>query len=242
VAQQVKKGRSLPTTPVIFASPSQAAHYLLEGRSLICLIRHGQTDWNLEKRLQGREDTPLNETGHAQAQKTAEYFALAKAKGMMAAAVCSSPLSRAKVTAGYIADKLGIPSVVCDELNERDYGALSGLTVEERRKAFPKGEQQGECIVESVPAAASRMLRAFDIILEISEGKTVIAVSHGGIINSVFSRLSSGEIGTGKTLTQNCSVSFIAAGIGYPIPLAYNMQEDGIVDYIAKMLQFGADI
>ncbi len=241
MSQQIRKGRSLPTTPVLFASPSQAAHYLLEGRSLICLIRHGQTDWNLEKRLQGREDIPLNETGLAQSAEVAEYFAQAKAKGFSVATVCSSPLSRAKDTAVCIADKIGVPHVVCPALNERDYGPLSGMTVEERRKAFPKGQDQN-LNVESVPAAAARMLRAFDEVLEISEGRTVAAVSHGGIINSVFSRLSFGDVGTGKTLTQNCSVSFIAAGIGHPLPLAYNMQDEGIVDYIAKMLHFGADI
>lgn len=241
MSQQIKKGRTLPTTPVIFASPSQAAHYLLEGRSLICLIRHGQTDWNLEKRLQGREDVPLNDTGRVQSAEVAEYFVKAKALGLCVGAVCSSPLSRAKDTAECIAEKLGLSAVVCSRLNERDYGNLSGLTVEERRKAFPKGGNPAEDI-ESVPDSASRMLRAFDDVLEISEGRTVVAVSHGGIINSVFSKLSFGDVGTGKTLTQNCSVSFIASGIGHPIPLAYNMQDDGIVDYIAKMLHFGADI
>lgn len=241
MSQQIKKGRSLPTTPVVFASPSQAAHTLLEGRSLICLIRHGQTDWNLQKRLQGREDVPLNETGRLQSAAVADFFAQAKAKGMSVGAVCSSPLSRAKDTADCIAERLGVKSVVCERLNERDYGNISGMTVEERRKAFPRGENP-QNNMESVPAAASRMLRAFDDILEISEGRTVVAVSHGGIINSVFSKLSFGEIGTGKTLTQNCSVSFIASGIGHPIPLAYNMQDDAIVDYIAKMLHFGADI
>ncbi len=241
MAHQVKKGRSLPMTPYLFTSPSQAAHYLLEGRSLICLIRHGQTDWNLEKRLQGREDTPLNDAGREQSRQVAEYFARAKEIGFSPAAVCASPLSRARDTAGFIAEALGLTATVCVNLNERDYGKLSGLTVEERRKLFPKGERDAGP-VESVPEAASRMYRAFDDILEISGGKTVIAVSHGGIINSVFSRLSRGDIGTGKTLTQNCSVSFIASGIGHPMPLAYNMQDDAIVDYIAKMIHFGADI
>ncbi len=241
MAHQVKKGRSLPTTPYIFASPSQAAHYLLEGRSLICLIRHGQTDWNLEKRLQGREDTPLNDTGRAQSMQAAAYFARAKAHGFSPAVICSSPLSRARDTAALIAAEIGISAEVCENLNERDYGKLSGLTVEERRKLFPKGERDAGT-VESVPQAASRMYRAFDDVLEASGGRSVLAVSHGGIINSVFSRLSQGDVGTGKTLTQNCSVSFIAAGIGHPIPLAYNMQDDAIVDYLVKMLHFGADI
>ena len=50
-----------------------------------------------------------------------------------------------------------------------------------------------------------------------------------------------GEIGTGKTLTVNCSASLIAAGIGSPIPLAYNIQENGIVSYLRKMAISGAD-
>ncbi len=241
MAQQIRRGRTLPTTPYLLASPSQAAHYLLEGRSLICLIRHGQTDWNLVKRLQGREDIPLNETGHQQSTRLAGYLARAKAKGLSAAAVCTSPLSRAYDTASCIARKINVETMVCSRLIERDYGRLSGLTVEERRKKFPRGEKQAGD-VESVPEAAARMLCAFDDMLELSGGQTVIGISHGGIINSVFSRLSFGEIGTGKTLTQNCSVSFIAAGIGVPIPLAYNMQDDGIVEYVARMVAYGADI
>ena len=65
---QFKHGRTLPTTPFIIVNPQLAAHYLLEGRVLVCLVRHGQTDWNLIKRLQGRENVPLNEAGHAQAK------------------------------------------------------------------------------------------------------------------------------------------------------------------------------
>ena len=64
---------------------------------------------------------------------------------------------------------------------------------------------------------------------------------HSGLINAVFSRLTSGEIGTGKTLTVNCSVSLVAAGIGSPVPLAYNLQEDGIYEYMVKMLRSGAE-
>lgn len=239
--QQIKKGRTLPAAPYLLATPSQAAHYLLEGRSLICLIRHGQTDWNLVKRLQGRENIPLNDTGRLQSEQLAEYFARAKAKGLSVGAVCTSPLSRAYDTAEYIAQRIDVKTIICDRLIERDYGKLSGLTVEERRKKFPRGEKQAGD-VESIPGSASRMLYAFDDMLEISGGHTVIGVSHGGIINAVFSRLSAGEIGTGKTLTQNCSVSFIAAGIGIPIPLAYNMQDDAIVDYVNRMIRYGADI
>ena len=119
-------------------------------------------------------------------------------------------------------------------------GKLSGLTIEERRHLFPGGERQAGN-VESVPMAAARMFRAFDDMLEVCPERVILGVTHGGIINAVFSRLTSGEIGTGKTLTVNCSASLVAAGIGSPIPLAYNIQEDGIVSYLRKMAVSGAD-
>jgi len=250
-----KRGHTLPIYPVYLVSPSRGAHLLLEGRRLICLVRHGQTDWNQIKRLQGRENVPLNETGIRQACHTAELFRRSVLYGIRFGKVCTSPLSRAVDTAGYIQAALDDPAVPCDaatpprpseelcvlpQLIERDYGSLSGLTLEERRHQYPGGERQvGD--VESVPAAAARMYSAFDDMLEAVPEHAIIGVTHGGILNAVFSRLTSGEIGTGKSLTVNCSVSLIAAGIGSPIPLAYNLQEQGILDYLRKMVSAGAD-
>lgn len=250
-----KRGHSLPIYPVYLMSPSRSAHLLLEGRRLICLVRHGQTDWNQIKRLQGRENIPLNETGIRQACHTAELFRRSVLYGVRFGTVCTSPLSRAMDTAGYIQAALDAPAVPCDtsitpkppealavlsQLIERDYGSLSGLTLEERRHQFPGGEKQvGD--VESVPAAAARMCKAFDDMMEAVPEHAIIGVTHGGILNAVFSRLTSGEIGTGKSLSVNCSVSLIAAGIGSPIPLAYNLQEQGILEYLRKMVSAGAD-
>ena len=235
-------GRILPMSPYIITSPSHAARYLLEGRTLVCLIRHGQTDWNQIKRLQGRENVPLNEAGHAQAAGLSRLIEGTKNNGVTFAAVCTSPLSRAADTAEYISSTLGIgkPHII-DNLIERDYGSLSGLTLDERKRLYPGGEKQAGN-VESVPMAASRMMKAIDDMLDISGRHTVIGVTHGGLINAAFSRLTSGEIGTGKTLTVNCSVSCIAAGIGEPIPLAYNLQNDNAALYITKLLLSGAEI
>lgn len=239
---QFKRGKSLPTTPYMLVHPSTAAHYLLEGRTLVCLVRHGQTDWNIIKRLQGRENVPLNEAGHAQAAGVSQLLEQVKRHGVSFGCVCTSPLSRAYDTANYITDSLGIASpAILDNLIERDYGSLSGLTLDERHRMFPGGERQAGN-VETVPQAASRMLRAVDDMLEISARRSVIGVTHGGLINAVFSRLTAGDIGTGKTLTVNCSLSCIAAGIGEPIPLAYNLQNESATIYLTKLLVHGADI
>jgi len=69
----------------------------------IFLIRHGQTEWNTLKKIQGREDIPLSPEGHLQAQRCGEVF-----KRRRLAAVMSSPLSRAVETAGYIAGAAGV--------------------------------------------------------------------------------------------------------------------------------------
>ncbi|MGN0989813.1 MAG: histidine phosphatase family protein [Eubacteriales bacterium] len=239
---QYKHGRILPTCPYILVHPALAAHYLLEGRTLICTVRHGQTDWNTVKRLQGRENIPLNDAGRAQAAAVSLLFKSIKESGASFAKVCASPLSRAHETAAGIASAIGLGApVTVENLIERDYGSLAGLTLEERRRKFPKGEKQAGN-VESVPAAASRMLKAIDEMLEISGRRSVVGVTHGGMINAVYSRLTSGEIGTGKTLTVNCSLSFIAAGIGEPVPLAYNLQGEGAASYITKLIHHGAEI
>ena len=239
---QYKHGRILPTCPYILVHPALAAHYLIEGRVLVCIVRHGQTDWNIVKRLQGREDLPLNESGRAQALVAAQLLESIHKAGASFGTVCSSPLSRASDTAEEIARALSLDGItLVDSLIERDYGSLAGLTLDERRKLFPRGEKQAGD-VESVPTAASRMLSAIDDMLDASHGKSVIGVTHGGMINAVYSRLTSGEIGTGKTLTVNCSLSFIAAGIGEPIPLAYNLQGDGALTYVSKLIHHGAEI
>jgi len=97
----------------------------------IILVRHGQTEWNRIERFRGRADVPLNGTGIAQAEATGRRLArLAKP-----AAVYSSPLSRAVVTAGKIARPHGLSVQATDGLIDIDYGKWQGLTprqVEER--------------------------------------------------------------------------------------------------------------
>lgn len=240
---QFRQGRVLPTTPFILASPQQAVHYLVEGRCLVCLVRHGQTDWNIVKRLQGRENVPLNADGHLQAAGLSRLIGGTKSKGVSFAEVFTSPLSRAVDTAEYISDALSLGTpVVLDSLIERDYGSLSGLTLAERKELFPGGEKQAGN-VETVPAAASRLLRAVDEMIDLTgRCSSVIGVTHGGLINACYSRLTRGEIGTGKTLTVNCSMSCLAAGIGEPIPLAYNLTDDYASNYLARIISGGADI
>lgn len=88
----------------------------------IWLLRHGQTDWNVEGRLQGRTDIPLNRVGMAGAHQAAVLMA-----GQQLAHIVSSPLQRALTTAQIVADTQGITAQADARLIERDFGRLEGM-------------------------------------------------------------------------------------------------------------------
>ena len=162
----------------------------------ICMIRHGETDWNSLGKLQGREDIELNDLGREQALETARYFE----KGEWDV-VISSPLKRALETARIIANRLSIPTVhVVDEMMERSYGSASGLLPEERRKRFPTGiipdQEEFEQLRERAMVGLNKIAGDFP-------GQKIIVVSHGGLTNSILYSLSCGEFGSFKTRLKN---------------------------------------
>jgi uncharacterized phosphatase len=168
----------------------------------ICLIRHGETDWNIAGRLQGREDVPLNKNGELQAMNCG--LALSKQTWK---AVITSPLLRAKQTADIIAGVLGIREVYKDfDLIERDYGKASGLTPEERAELFPDGKFEG---IENWEPLRDRICGAVIRNTEKFLPESIIIVSHGGAINSVLAELSGHEIGTGKTRLKNACINML---------------------------------
>jgi uncharacterized phosphatase len=90
----------------------------------LCLIRHGQTDWNKDGKLQGREDIELNDTGRSQARMCAEFL-----KNYSWDCIFSSPLKRAAQTAEIIQRQLTLSSINIEfDFIERDYGLASGLS------------------------------------------------------------------------------------------------------------------
>lgn len=172
------------------------------GMCTIALVRHGETDWNAERRLQGREDTPLNARGKEQARLTGLYL-----KDQAWDGVVTSPLRRAHDTARIIASHIGIDELcVLEHFVERDFGAASGMTHEERMARFPEGIAPG---MESREALWQRVNEGLTRVRQTFMGKRVVLVSHGGVINAVLSMLSGGEIGTGKTVLNNGGISLI---------------------------------
>src|SRR5580698_6897789 len=97
----------------------------------ILFIRHGETDWNRIKRIQGHIDIPLATTGLEQAQRLAHRLAGEASQGATLDAIYSSDLQRAQQTAQPIADALGLPLQLRESLRERLYGAFQGYDKDE---------------------------------------------------------------------------------------------------------------
>ncbi|MFT4283770.1 MAG: histidine phosphatase family protein [Protaetiibacter sp.] len=161
------------------------------------LVRHGETDWNAARRIQGRTDIPLNDAGRAQARQAAELLGRRRWD-----AVYASPLSRAHETAAIIADRLGVGGVTdVDALVERDYGAAEGMSFEQIEALYPEGVRApGQ---ETRAEVAARVVPALLALAERHPGERLVVVSHGGAIRSV---LQTAEPGTQHPRITNASV------------------------------------
>jgi uncharacterized phosphatase len=143
------------------------------------LVRHGETDWNAQRRIQGSTDIPLNETGRMQAETTGALLARRQWDGIYA-----SPLSRAVETANIIAGAIGLgrPHTI-SAIVERNYGEAEGLNWEQIEREFP-----GDTPVpgrETHAEVAERVLPALVSLAVSRPGESLIVVTHGGVIRSV---------------------------------------------------------
>jgi uncharacterized phosphatase len=149
---------------------------------VFAFIRHGQTDWNRDDRLQGSTDIPLNETGRAQAHEAAELL-----QGERFEVIVSSPLVRARETAQIIADDLNIelgPSYI--ELVERDYGALEGESSSEMVARHPDRDYPG---AETLASVVGRGIAGLRRIAADYGDRDVVIVCHGTIIRYTLAAL-----------------------------------------------------
>jgi probable phosphoglycerate mutase len=145
----------------------------------IALVRHGQTDWNRTRRIQGASDIPLNDVGRRQARDAAD----ALADGGWTA-VYTSPLSRAAETASIIAAGLGLPEPTpVPGLAERGYGLAEGLTGDEVRERFRGAPVPGR---ESVRSVLARALEELDGLAERHPDDGIVVVAHGGVIGALI--------------------------------------------------------
>lgn len=150
--------------------------------TVLYLVRHGETDWNREQRLQGTRDVPLNEAGVAQAHELADYFAALP----IACLVCS-PLARASETAAILADACACPLHVDARLREIDHGSSTGLTLPDISRRFPLLVEHAQLRPEAFDVSGGERLpdiyrRVSDVLADLlsqHEGESVLVVGHG---------------------------------------------------------------
>ena len=158
-------------------------------KTKLLLIRHGETAWNAEHRIQGQLDIPLSPLGVLQSARLAECLANEPIE-----AVYSSGQSRAWLTAAPLAARLGLKVLAEPRLRERSFGIFEGLTLDEIAERYPAefkkwrerdpawrpdGGESGQQLIDRVLSAVS------DIGAK-HPSQTVVLVSHGGVLDVVY--------------------------------------------------------
>ncbi|MBI4998493.1 MAG: histidine phosphatase family protein [Rhodocyclales bacterium] len=180
------------------------------------MVRHGETDWNVEKRIQGHIDIALNAAGQAQADATAAGLV-----GHVFHAAYSSDLDRAWQTAQAIGRRQGIEIRRAPGLRERHYGVLQGLTTAEIAVRYPKSYahylartpdhnfRSGESLVDF----AARIVAAIESLAAEHVGETVLLVSHGGVLDICYRRATGRDLAAPRDFAiPNAALNWFEVG------------------------------
>ena len=167
------------------------------------LLRHGQTDWNINFLLQGVTDIPMNQTGIEQVKLAAQAI---RAEDWDV--VLTSPLSRARQTAEIIASQHGYTEIIEQELLiERSFGEAEGLSHDQWRAKYsnldviPGGESRTQL--------ADRSMLLLETISKELVGKRVLAVSHGALIRALIAIASNNELPRDGERLGNASLNVV---------------------------------
>jgi len=167
----------------------------------ICLIRHGETEWNKVGRIQGTTDVPLNDRGISQARACGAHL-----KAQDWDVIVTSPLERARHTAAIINEKLNLPLIEMAEFQEKHFGKAEGLTAQERYGLYPDKNYPGQ---EKPEAFRSRLISGLTQLNEQFVDKRVLVVAHGGVIHTILEQLAFGEFDAATVRLQNGGMNHI---------------------------------
>jgi probable phosphoglycerate mutase len=154
-----------------------------------CIVRHGETDWNAEQRIQGQRDLPLNAEGIEQAHKLSHYFATRTLD-----AIYASDLIRAYDTALPIGQTQKLAVYPLPQLRERNYGRCEGMTRSEVAATYPEDaralhERRSDYVIpggESLNQHRARILDCVTGLARLHSGQTLLLVTHGGVLDQIY--------------------------------------------------------
>ncbi|WCM87654.1 histidine phosphatase family protein [Acidovorax sp. NCPPB 3576] len=168
----------------------------------IIAIRHGETAWNVDTRIQGHLDIPLNHTGLWQARRVGDALATEPV-----AAIYASDLQRAHATAKAVADATGAPLIAEPGLRERSFGQLQGRTFAEIETEMPeearRWRQRDPHFVpeggESLIVFRERILGVTHQLAQRHPGELVVLVAHGGVMDVLYRAATGQELQAPRT-------------------------------------------
>ena len=197
----------------MFASTAQPVNYLgpfLASETILGLFRHGQTDWNIDLRLQGTADIPMNDYGIEQVRNASLHLTSDWD------VVLSSPLGRAKHSAEILAERIGAEEVLIDNLLlERAFGIGEGMLYSEWHEKYSKLDEIPGA--ESTQAVAERARKLLGEINSRYAGARVLAVSHGALIRFVLAEVTNGEIPPKGERLENASLHVLRDAGGWSL-------------------------
>lgn len=158
------------------------------GATRFCIVRHGETTWNAERRIQGHIDVALSAVGVRQAAAAARAIAVAAPS-----ALYSSDLGRARQTAEAIGRRCALSVRLAPELRERRYGVFEGLTYGEAQARHPEAYAAFAARRPEVPLPGGESLEDFRarVVTRLAAlaaahpGETVVVVTHGGVLDLI---------------------------------------------------------
>jgi probable phosphoglycerate mutase len=168
----------------------------------IVAIRHGETAWNVDTRIQGQLDVPLNDKGQWQARRLADALA-DEGVGI----VYSSDLQRAWQTAQPLAERLGLVPRPEPRLRERAFGVFEGLTWAEIERDHPEASERwrrrdpefGPPGGETLSAFYERCVSAITALAQRHPGEGIALVAHGGVLDCLYRAATRAELRAPRT-------------------------------------------
>lgn len=169
----------------------------------IIAVRHGETAWNVDSRIQGQQDIGLNDTGRWQARRVGAALA-----GEPITAVYSSDLGRAHQTAQSIAEVAGIPVVADEGLRERSFGVFEGRTFDEIHQTWPEQAQNWRKRIpewqppeggESLLQLRERVTKTMQALAARHPGEQIVVVAHGGVLDTLYRVATGQEVNSPRT-------------------------------------------
>lgn len=199
----------------------------------LIIVRHAETTWNREKRMQGTTDTTLSDVGQAQAQALARRLA-----SETFTALYSSDLSRARDTARAIARLSRRELTLEPRLRERAFGVFEGLTADEIRARYPAeyacfASRDPDYEVPGGESARGFMGRCLGCLAEIAgrhAGEDIVVVTHGLVLDALYRAAHDLDHGVQRPVPLiNASLNFFSYGKG-----SWSLVRWGDVDHLAE--------